>query len=113
MTTLKLQICRAQGAQPYFWRIVSGTDILARSETMFNKADAVKAANQMRYYTSEYQFEVINTTDRLRPYSWHAQAKNSRLVVSSTDLYGIYTQAYGAMEYVRTNVPYGDIEDLT
>jgi uncharacterized protein YegP (UPF0339 family) len=110
---LKLQICHASGAQPFYWRVVDGADILARSETMYNKADALAAATKMKFHTSEYAFEVISTTDQKYPYSWHAEAKNSRLVVSSTNFYSTYALAHQAMEHVRLNAPYGDIEDLT
>jgi uncharacterized protein YegP (UPF0339 family) len=111
--TLRLEIRNAQGPQRFYWRIVDGDNILARSETLYNKQDAITAATKMKYYTNEYEFEVISTVDRRYPYSWHAQAKNSRLVVSSTDMYATYAGADQAKEYVRRNAPNSEIVDLT
>jgi uncharacterized protein YegP (UPF0339 family) len=113
VVTLRLEIRDAEGPQRYFWRIKDGDNILARSETMYNKADAVSAANNMKNNTAAYQFEVTNTQDRDYPYSWHAQAGNNRLLVSSTDLYRTYDLADNAKNYVRRNAPYAEIVDMT
>ncbi len=34
--------------QPYYWKIVSGSDTLATSETYHNKSDAVRACESVK-----------------------------------------------------------------
>lgn len=111
--TLRFEVHDAQGSQSYYWRIKDGDDILAKSETMYNKSDAVAAANKMKNNTSDYTFEVISTSNRDKPYSWHAKAGNNRLVVSSTNSYRTYSDASDGMNHVKRNAPYAVVEDMT
>ncbi len=111
--TLRFEIRNAAGRQPFLWRIVDGGDILARSETMFHKQDAVSAAENMKYHTDEHDFEIITTRLLQYPYSWHAQAENGRIVVSSITMYPTYEEADTAKEHVRQNAPDAEIVDLT
>jgi uncharacterized protein YegP (UPF0339 family) len=110
---LKFAIRVAEGTQRYFWRIMDGEDILARSETMVDKRSAIAAANKMKFNTEEYEFEVFRTKEPNYPYSWHAQAGNSRLLVSSTNLYNTHAGADQAKNYVKLNAPYAEVVDET
>src|SRR5262245_3588468 len=76
MANLRFEIRSAAGAQPYYWRIVDGVNVLARSETLHNKSDASEAASKLKYHTSAYVFEVTAIKDPAFHYSWHAQAGN-------------------------------------
>jgi len=61
MGVLAIEICEAVGTQSKFWRVVNGKDVLARSETMYNKTDAVVTATHFKENTAAYKFEVIRT----------------------------------------------------
>lgn len=111
--SLRFEICDADGYQPYYWRIVDGDKILAKSETMHNKADAFAAARKMKENTAAYTFEVFRTNDQAYPFSWHAYAANNRLVVSANYRYQTYSDASTVMNYVKTNAVSAVIVDKT
>jgi uncharacterized protein YegP (UPF0339 family) len=57
---MQFEIRRASGGQ-YYWRIVgSNGQVLATSETYYNKADAESAANSVRSYAGSAS--IINYT---------------------------------------------------
>lgn len=112
MGVLAIEIRDAVGTQSKFWRIVDGEDVLARSETMHNKRDAVAAATHIKEDTPAYRFEVIRTQDPQYPFSWHA-SRSGRIVVASTNMYTLYGGADVAKEYVRLNIHLAPIVDLT
>ena len=109
---LAIEICDAVGTQSKFWRIADGDDIKARSETMHNKTDAVATATHFKENTAAYTFEVTSTRDANYPYSWHA-TRNGLIVVSSTEMYKLWVGADQGMEFIRANVRWAPIVDLT
>lgn len=58
MATLDFQIRKANGVQPYYWRIVStgNSSVLATSETYYNKQDAINAADIVRKNSASSDF---------------------------------------------------------
>lgn len=49
LPNMQFEIRRASGAQKYYWRIVaSNSQVLATSETYWNKQDAINAADSVR-----------------------------------------------------------------
>lgn len=50
---MEFQILNAQGNQRYYWRIVaSNGQVLATSETYYNKSDAQSAAQSVKTYAA-------------------------------------------------------------
>lgn len=114
MATLRFEICDAQGYQPYFWRVVDGDRILARSETMVSKAAAFDAAEKVKSYagSSLLAFEYFQAQNG--KWDWHAKAtRNHEIMIQSTYYYDTSTAAYNAAAYVERNAPAAVIVDMT
>jgi uncharacterized protein YegP (UPF0339 family) len=114
MPTLRFEVRDAQGSQPYFWRVVDGDRILAKSETMTTKANALDAAKKVKSYagTSLIVFESFEA--RNGKWVWHAKTtRNHEIMIASTDYYATRTAAAEAAAYVERNAPAAVVVDMT
>lgn len=114
MTALRFEVHDAEGVQPYFWHVVAGDDIVARSETMYRKASALSAAQKVKAYANmptHIQFEVFLA--RNGKFDWHAKAANHEIMISSTKWYEREAGARAAADLVRINAATAVIEDMT
>jgi uncharacterized protein YegP (UPF0339 family) len=114
MPTLRFEICEAQGYQPYFWRVVDGGRVLAKSETMVSKSNALEGAQKVKSYagTSLLDFEYFQA--RNGKWDWHAKAtRNHEIMVESTYFYDTSAAARDAAAYVERNAPAAVIVDMT
>jgi hypothetical protein len=89
-----------------------GEDVLARSETMYNKTDAVVTATHFKENTRPTSSRSFGPGNPSTPFTWHS-TRVGRIVVASTDMYSLYGGADQAKEYVRLNLANAPIVDLT
>jgi uncharacterized protein YegP (UPF0339 family) len=101
---LSVQVCEANGPQPYYVRVLAGSDILARTETYVSRAHAESIATTLRTQAYAYSFSVFNTVSTSLPYSWHA-TRTGNIVLTSTQGYKGWNEANAAADVVRTGLP--------
>jgi uncharacterized protein YegP (UPF0339 family) len=100
--------------QGYFWHVVDGDRILARSETMVAKVSALEGAQKVKSYagTSLIVFEYFMA--RNGKYDWHAKAtRNHEIMIESTYFYDTAAAARNAGAFVENNASTAVIVDMT
>ncbi|MFJ6198842.1 hypothetical protein [Micromonospora sp. NPDC092111] len=111
---MQFQILRAQGAQPYFWRVIADNNReLAKSETLHNKADAISAAQKLKTSALSLRFEVFLSNSGSQPWSWRVWSTNNRILVAASETYTNYTGAQHAADVVKWGAGSAQIVDLT
>lgn len=106
-----IEVQRGTSAQPFHIRVTEAT-LLAKSETYFNRVDALATANKLKV-VSQLRFETFVTNSPTHPYSWHILASNGKKLVSSVHMYGDHAEANRVMVAVKTALPYAEVKDLT
>ncbi|GAA1250411.1 hypothetical protein GCM10009633_23940 [Janibacter melonis] len=59
MAGVEYQLCKGTSDQPYWWRVVSlaNRQVLATSETYYNRQDAISAAQLVRASSKDASFK--------------------------------------------------------
>jgi uncharacterized protein YegP (UPF0339 family) len=112
--SLVFEVRDAEGPQGYFWRVVDGDRILARSETMVSKQNALDGARKVKEYAGTALLTFEYWQARNGKWDWHAKAvRNSEIMITSTLYYDTADAANSAALYVERNAPTAVIVDRT
>jgi uncharacterized protein YegP (UPF0339 family) len=90
--------------------------LLAKSETLRNKADALSAAQTLKIHADNpscVTFSVLPSKSAAQPWTWHATTNNNRILIASSETYRDRSGAQNAIDSIKRNAPSAEIVDLT
>lgn len=112
MSSLEFQIRNADDSnQRFYWRVVSYGDVLARSETMYDKASCQSAAQNVKSGNVKGYFTDGPGNDG--KYRWKVTGWNNRTVINSTDAFATREGAAAVANKVKDNATNAVIVDQT
>ncbi len=108
---MELQIRDSEdNQQHYYWRAVNDGEVLAWSETMFNKSDCVNAAQTVKHGSVKGYFWHQASNGY---YYWTVQGLNGRTLLASPANFRSSDAASAVANYVSANARYASIVDYT
>ena len=97
--------------QPFYWRVVLGSEVLARSENMANKEDCESAAQTVKNGDVKGYFSW--QSDKDKKYRWRVRGNNNEIMINSTDSFDTKPGSDAVANKVKDNARFATIVDQT